>query len=383
MIYLDNAATSYPKPEIVYNGILKCMREYCANPGRGGHTMSVLAGREVMKSREIISNFFNIDCPLRLCFTKNATEAINIAIKGWVKKCDHVITTCMEHNSVLRPLKRLEKDGIIELTIVEANEFGEIDVEDISKSIKSNTSLIVSTLSSNVNGIVMPIHEIGEIAQRNGILFLVDAAQGAGTIDIDVKKMNIDMLAFPGHKGLLGPQGSGGLYVKEGIEIVPIMEGGTGSNSESLFQPNLMPDALESGTVNTPGIIGMGYGIRFIESIGRENLKLYKHLLLQRLYEGLKEIKGVKLYSVAKKDKNSGIIGFNIKGLDSTEVSSILNCKYKILTRAGLHCAPLAHRTLGTLSTGLVRLSIGCFNTIDEIDFTIKAIRDISYNRLK
>lgn len=378
MIYLDNAATSYPKPDVVYEEIEKCMRTYCANPGRGGHTMSITAAKAVVEAREIISKFFNIDNPLRLCFTKNATEALNTAIKGHLKPGDHVITTSMEHNSVIRPLKALEKQSKIELTIVKGKKYGQIDIYDIVRNIKKSTAMVACTLSSNVNGVIMPIYEIGKVTRERGIAFLVDAAQGAGCVDVDVKKMNIDMLAFPGHKGLMGPQGTGGLYVREDIKVTPLMEGGTGSNSESFLQPEFMPDLLESGTINTPGIIGLGYGIRFINSMGRENIKYFKHLLLERLYEGLRDIKGVKLYSSNDKNKNSGIIALNIKEMDSTEVSYILDKKYRIATRAGLHCAPLAHKTLNTLKTGVVRLSLGCFNTVNEIDLTIDAIRKIA-----
>lgn len=378
MIYLDNAATSYPKPDVVYEEIEKCMRTYCANPGRGGHTMSITAAKAVVEAREIISKFFNIDNPLRLCFTKNATEALNTAIKGHLKPGDHVITTSMEHNSVIRPLKALEKQSKIELTIVKGKKYGQIDIYDIVRNIKKSTAMVACTLSSNVNGVIMPIYEIGKVTRERGIAFLVDAAQGAGCVDVDVKKMNIDMLAFPGHKGLMGPQGTGGLYVREDIKVTPLMEGGTGSNSESFLQPEFMPDLLESGTINTPGIIGLGYGIRFINSMGRENIKYFKHLLLERLYEGLRDIKGVKLYSPNDKNKNSGIIALNIKEMDSTEVSYILDKKYRIATRAGLHCAPLAHKTLNTLKTGVVRLSLGCFNTVNEIDLTIGAIRKIA-----
>ncbi|MGI6778007.1 MAG: aminotransferase class V-fold PLP-dependent enzyme [Acetivibrionales bacterium] len=382
MIYLDNAATSFPKPEIVYNEIEKCMRVYCANPGRGGHYMSIKSGEAVMEARKVISNFFNISNPLRLSFTKNATEALNIAIKGCLKPGNHVITTSMEHNSVIRPLKTLEKKGKIELTVIQGNKYGGIDTNDVKKQIRQNTALIVTTLSSNVNGIVLPINEIGELSKDNGITYLVDASQGAGILDIDVRKMNIDMLAFPGHKSLLGPQGTGGLYVKESIELDTLMEGGTGSNSNNLYQPGFMPDYLESGTLNTPGIIGLAYGIRFINTIGIKNIAYLKELLLQRFFEGIREIKGVKVYSPQGKGENSGIVALNIGDMDSTEVSDILNNNYNIATRAGLHCAPLAHATLGTLDRGVVRFSIGCFNTIDDIDIAVNAVRDIAYGRV-
>jgi selenocysteine lyase/cysteine desulfurase len=249
---------------------------------------------------------------------------------------------------------------------------------DFAKSIRSNTKLIVSTFSSNVNGIVMPVKDIGSIAKDNGIPFLLDASQGAGSTEIDVEDMNIDMLAFPGHKGLMGPQGTGGLYVRDGLNINPIMQGGTGSSSESMYQPDIMPDVLESGTLNTPGIVGLGVGIEFINSFGLQNLKYHKQMLVERLYEGIKELAGVKLYSKKEIDKNTGIVAMNFEDTDSSEVSYCLDKVYNIATRAGLHCAPIAHETLNTLKSGIVRFSVGCFNTIDDIDLTVSALREIS-----
>ena len=379
MIYLDNAATSYPKPDNVYQEMLRCMKEYCANPGRGGHELSLRSGRAVMEAREIIANFFNIKDPMRLIFTKNATEALNIGFRA-LNKGDHVITTSMEHNSVIRPLKTLERDMGIELTIVQGNEFGEVSSKDFEKNIKSNTRMIVCTLSSNVNGIIMPIKEIGDIAKKNNVIFFVDASQGAGTIELDVNYNNIDMMAFPGHKSLLGPQGTGGLYVAEGIEIKPLMQGGTGSSSENLFQPEILPDALESGTLNTPGIVGLGEGIKFINSFGLENIRKYKSLLIEQIYDGLSSINGVIIYSKKEASNNSGIVAFNFEEVESTEVSYVLDKVYGIASRAGLHCAPLAHQTLGTLKSGAVRLSVGCFNTKDEINILLKALKEISDN---
>lgn len=380
MIYLDNAATSFPKPEKVYDEIIRCMREYCANPGRGGHSMAIESGKAVMQAREDISNFFNINNPLQLCFTKNATEALNIAIKGYLNQGDHVITTSMEHNSVIRPLKTLERDLEIEITIIKGDEYGEIDAADIRKNIKSNTKLIISTLSSNVNGIILPVTEIGKIASESKIAFMLDASQGAGSIKIDVEEMNISMLAFPGHKGLLGPQGTGGLYVGNGIGLKSIYQGGTGSNSEMVYQPEYMPDLHESGTLNTPGIIGLGCGIGFINNFGIDNLAKYKHILVKRLFEGISDVNGIKIYSKNSIENNSGIIAFNFMDVESTEVSYVLDKVYEIASRAGLHCAPLAHETLGTVKSGIVRLSVGCFNTIEEIDSTVKAIKEIGNN---
>lgn len=382
MIYLDNAASSFPKPECVCREMDRCMREYCANPGRGSHSLSVMAGTAVMAARDVICGLFNIHDPMRLVFTKNATEALNIAIKGTVFSGCHVVTTSMEHNSVMRPLRALERDIGLEVTVVKGNELGEIDPDGIRKEIKKNTALIVSTLSSNVNGVVMPIKEIGYIASQSGLIFLVDASQGAGSIAIDVEALNIGMMAFPGHKGLLGPQGTGCLYVREDIPIKTLMEGGTGSNSESPYQPDFLPDMLESGTLNTPGIVGLGAGTSYIGVIGLERIAAYKHRLVKMLIEGFSKIPGVSLYSVSDKSRNSGIVAINLKDLDSAELSYILDSEYGIYTRAGLHCSPGAHRALGTEKRGAVRFSVSCFNTVAEIIYTLDALEKISWNTL-
>ena len=380
MIYLDNSATTYTKPENVYKEMDRCLREYCANPGRGGHSLSILSGQAVMDAREKISAFFNIENSMQLCFTKNATEALNIAIKGILEEGDHVITTSMEHNSVMRPLKAMEMIKGVEFTVVQGNIFGEIALEDMIKNIKRNTKLIIATLSSNVNGIIMPIAEIGRIAREKGIMFLLDASQGAGSIKVDVKDMSVDMLAFPGHKGLMGPVGSGGLYLKEGLKMNSILHGGTGSNSEDLFQPEFMPDLMESGTLNTPGIVGIGAGIDFINSQGIDHLRLHKHKLIKKLHEGLSEIKKVKLYSKNEMEKNSGVVAMNLGDVPSSEISYVLDKVYDIGTRAGMHCSPLAHNTLGTSGNGVVRLSVGAFNTEEEIELTLQAFREIASN---
>ncbi|HEY9061158.1 MAG TPA: aminotransferase class V-fold PLP-dependent enzyme [Pseudobacteroides sp.] len=378
MIYLDNAATSFKKPEAVYEEVMKCMREYGANPGRGGHSLSIRASMEIMKVREKLGWFFNIKDPMRICFTKNATEALNIGISGYLKEGDHVITTSMEHNSVIRPLNTLKRDRKVEFDVIDCNQFGEIDLDDIKKAIKPNTKLLVSTLSSNVNGIIMPVKEMGSLASESGIYFLLDASQGAGSIRIDVEEMHIDMMAFPGHKGLLGPQGTGGIYIRDGLKLSPIIFGGTGSHSEIVFQPEMLPDNMESGTLNTPGIIGLGAGIGYIEEAGIDNIKARKHELVKTLHEGAEEIGCVKIYSKNDPKSNSGIVAMNFNGIDSTEVSYVLDKVYNIATRAGLHCSLMAHQTLGTVKSGIVRFSPGPFNTLDEIDITLNALREIS-----
>ncbi len=379
MIYLDNAATSFPKPECVYREMCRCMREYCANPGRGGHLLSLKAGMAVLEAREEICKLFQLSDPMRLCFTKNATEALNTAIKGIATPGSHIITTAMEHNSVMRPLRILERDCGVTLTIVTGNGLGEIEPEDIKKEIRSNTILIVCTQSSNVNGIIMPIDAIGRIAREAGVYFLVDASQGAGSLCIDVTRQNIDMLAFPGHKGLMGPQGTGCLYVREGINLKPLMEGGTGSNSEYLYQPEIMPDLLESGTLNTPGIVGLMWGAKYVSDSGITEIGEHKYRLVRMLMEGFRHIPGIKQYSVADKSRNSGIVAINLGDMDSTELSYILDKDFGICTRAGLHCSPSAHRVLGTEARGVVRFSVGCMNTISDIINTIDAVQKIAH----
>lgn len=378
IVYMDNAATSWPKPYKVLEEMNRCLSEFCANPGRGGHKMAVKCSMEVFETRKAISRLFNISNPLQICFTKNATEALNIGIKGYLKKGSHVVTTSMEHNSVLRPLADMQKNGV-RVTIVYADKKGVIDPEKIKDSITNNTRMVICTLSSNVNGSILPIKSIGEICRMKNIVFMVDAAQGAGNIKVDVAEMKIDMLAFPGHKGLLGPQGTGGLYIREGIDIEPLSSGGTGSYSLSMEQPDIMPDKMESGTLNTPGIVGLRHGIEFIESMGLENLEFHKRILLERLYWGLKRIKGINLFSSPA--NNSGIIALNMEDIDTNNLSCILSNRYNIAARAGLHCAPLAHRTLGTLSNGLLRLSPGCFTTYDEIDYVVEAFSHIASNQ--
>lgn len=376
VVYLDNAATSFPKPKKVIEEMARFMEEYCANPGRSGHFMAVKTSSKVMEVRERICEFFNLKSPFQVCFTKNATEALNIAIRGLLKPGDHVITTSMEHNSVIRPLKTLERDIGIEITILKGGKYGEINANILENVIKLNTKLVAVTLSSNVNGTILPIKELGKIARKHNKVYLVDASQGAGILPVDMEEMNIDLLAFPGHKGLLGPQGTGALCVGNNIRLEPLMQGGTGSKSNCLYQPDIMPDLLESGTLNTPGIIGLGCGLDFINCCGIDNLKFYKDELLKRLHGGLSDIEGIVLYS--KDTGNSGIVAMNINGVDSTETSYILNKDYNIATRAGLHCAPLAHETLGTKESGVVRLSLGCFNTVSEIDYVVSAIKKVA-----
>jgi cysteine desulfurase family protein len=381
MVYLDNAATSYPKPSEVYDSVFAFMKDTCANPGRSSHGMARDTAELVMKARESLAALFNFPNPLQVSFTPNATYALNMAIQGVLRRGDHVVTTAMEHNSVLRPLYELKKFGLIDYTIVQPyDRFGAIDPKTLSRAVGPRTRLMVLTASSNVTGTVMPYEEMGEIARKKGIYYLVDASQGAGVLPFDVQAMHIPLLAFPGHKGLLGPQGTGGLYVDEAVALRPIIQGGTGSRSFETIHPTFMPDMLESGTINTPGIVGLGAGVDFILKTGINAIREKKERLLARLYERLVSHPKIKLYSTIEAHKNSGIIALLIEGMDSSEVGNLLDSRYHIAVRSGFHCAPLAHKSLGTQKTGLVRISLGYFNTLDEVEYAADSLIEIANN---
>lgn len=376
IVYMDNAATSYPKPKQVIKQICRCMNRYCANPGRSSHRMAIESSQHVMNTRVKLADFFNIANSLNVVFTPNATYAINYILKGLIKANQHVITTCMDHNSVLRPLKSLQKKLGVELDIIQCDDKGDLDPDDVEKAIKENTQLIVCTYSSNVNGTIMPVKEIGSIAKRHGLKFLLDASQGAGCFNIDIKEIGANFIALSGHKGLMGPQGTGILAFAEKTDIDTIIEGGTGSTSASLEQPDLMPDMLESGTLNVPGIAGLGAAVEYIKSIGLDKIKKHKMELCQYLIDGFSSMEHVDLYSHSV-DKNSGIVAINVKGMDSSEVSSLLDNRFAIATRPGLHCAPEAHKALGTINSGIVRISPGWFNTRKDVHKLLYAIERI------
>jgi len=379
MIYLDNAATTYPKPEKVYDAIMDCMKNYCANPGRAGHKLAMRAAREIYDARENIAKLFNVDNPMNIVFTNNATDSLNLAIKGVVKRGDHIITTSMEHNSVIRPIKALEKQGI-ESTIVQCNKEGFLNIEELEKAIKPNTKLIVTTHASNVVGTLVDIKQVGEVAKEHNILYLVDASQTAGVYDINVVDINVDMIAAPGHKCLLGPQGTGILYIRDGLIVDILKEGGTGSKSEDLFQPELLPDKYEAGTHNTPGIVGLNEGIKFILEKGIDNIRAHEEELCKYMLEKLEEVPNIIIYGTKDSKKRAAVIAINIGNMDSGEITFLLDSEYQIATRSGIHCSPLAHQTLGTLEQGVVRFSLGYFNTKTEIDEAIKALKEISNN---
>ncbi|MFZ5632233.1 MAG: aminotransferase class V-fold PLP-dependent enzyme [Bacillota bacterium] len=378
MIYFDNAATTWPKPPGVPEAMARCVKEMGANPGRAGHKMSVEANRVVEETRKKLARIFNIDPDQyeRIIFTINATEALNLAVKGLLKGGDHAVTSSMEHNSVARPLNMMEKKGV-RVTRVKCAPDGSIDPADVRRAIRPGTRLVAITHASNVTGTVMPVEEIGKIAGEAGVTFLVDAAQSAGVIDIDVKKMNVDLLAFPGHKSLLGPTGTGGLYIKEGITLDPLKEGGTGSQSELPGMPDTLPERYEAGTLNTAGIAGLGAGIDFILNEGMEKMRGHELALTKRFIEGARKVPGLKIYGPAGIENRAPVVSFSIEGRKSVEIGGILDKNYGIACRAGLHCAPDAHRTLGTFEQKLVRFGFSYFNTEEEIDRSLACLEEI------
>lgn len=377
VIYLDNAATSWPKPECVYQAVDRFNREIGANPGRGSHRKAVEAGMVLLETRELLAKLFNVRDSSRIVFLPNVTYALNLALKGTLNPGDHVVISSMEHNAVARPLHALKQRGV-EVSVVQCAPDGSLDPRDVELAVRKNTRMICLVHASNLTGTIMPVEEVGGIARERGILFLVDAAQTAGVLPIDVEAMNIDLLAFTGHKGLFGPQGTGGLYIRPGLELCPLIEGGTGTLSEELSQPDFLPDRFESGTPNTPGLAGLGAGVRYLLEVGVERVRRHEQELTELLLCGLKEIKGVTLYGPCDSRRQTAVVSFNVEGLDCGEVSLLLDREYGILTRSGLHCAPLAHRTIGTIKTGACRLSPGFFTTAEDIEKTVRAIAEIA-----
>ena len=379
-IYLDNAATSWPKPPQVKEAMNRFMEEVGANPGRSGHSLSIEAARILYEAREALSVLFHVKDSSRIVFTLNATESINLALKGLLKYKDHVITSSMEHNSVMRPLRDLEKQGIA-LTVVPCFGDGTLDPREVEKKIQPTTKMIVLNHASNVTGMLLPVGEVGKIAREYNLLFLVDAAQTAGAYPIDVEKDGIDLLAFTGHKSLYGPQGTGGLVIGERIdekEVTPLKQGGTGSLSEFEEQPDFLPDRFESGTPNGIGIAGLLAGVQFVLETGVEKIRRKEMNLLDQLIKGLKGIPQVKLYCPERQENRMATLSFNITHLSRSDVAFRLEREFGILCRSGLHCAPSAHRTIGTFPDGTVRFGLSVFNTEAEIETTVQAVSMIS-----
>ena len=375
MIYLDYAATSFIKPAAVYKTVLRVMEKYGANAGRGGHDLSVKAGELIYETREKLCDLLQINSPEQLAFFPNTTAALNAGIKGVLKPGEHVVVSSMEHNSVLRPLAELKRKGIIDYTLVHADANGRLAPEDFLTACRPNTRLVICLHASNVCGNFYDIGAIGEKVRNQNRLFMVDAAQSAGVLNIDVNE--VDLLAFPGHKGLYGPQGTGGLYVREGIRLNTVIEGGTGSQSELLYQPEEMPDRLESGTLNVPAIAGLGAGVDFVLHEGTDSIRSYENMLYEYFEEKIRNIKGIQIYGT---DPRVAVCALNIANRDSIEVAGLLNTEFGIAVRSGLHCSAQAHETLGTKETGCVRFSFGYFTKKQELDKAIYALYKISKN---
>lgn len=375
MIYLDNAATSYQKPEAVYQAVQEAMH-HMGNSGRGAHGASLDASRQIYSARELLAELFHAGDPSRVAFTANSTESLNMAVFGLFGPGDHIITTMLEHNSVLRPLYLLEEAGL-ELTILPADQNGCICYEDIEKVIRPNTKGIICTHASNLTGNMVDIGWIGRFCRKIGLLFVVDASQTAGVFDINMEEMGIDVLCFTGHKGLLGPQGTGGICVRQGVAVRPLIVGGSGVHSYSKAHPEDMPTALEAGTLNGHGIAGLYAALRYIQETGMEQIRERELSLMRQFYDGVRTIPGVTIYGDFT-GQRAPIVSLNIRDYDSGEVADELAYHYEIYTRAGAHCAPLMHRALGTEGTGAVRFSMSHFNTEAEIDEAVRAVHEIA-----
>ena len=364
MLYLDNAATTLRKPAAVYTSMMWNTVFKSVNAGRGGHKMSMYGMNGIIEAQDEIAELFNIYKPQNIAFTLNATYALNMVMIGVLLHGGHVIVTEMDHNSVLRPAYRLGN-----YTIVKADESGYVEPKDVQEAIREDTKLIVCTHASNVCGTIQPVEEIGKIARENNILYMIDAAQTAGCIEIDVQKLHADFLAFSGHKGLMGPLGTGGVYVRDSMTLEPVITGGTGSKSESLIQPLFMPDMLHSGTLNSPAITALGKGVRYIKQRGLDEISQKERYLALKMESELLNMGGITVYG--RKDR-VGTTAFNIDGMSSSETAQKLSDKFAL--RAGYHCAPLAHKALKTVKTGVVRASFGAFNTRKDVEKIVDAV---------
>lgn len=377
MIYLDNAATTLHKPAQVIDAVVEAMNTL-GNSDRGVNSRSLKASRTLYEARAKIADLFGCLRADHVIFTQNSTEALNIAINGTILSGDHVISTDLEHNSVLRPLYRLETEKSVELSFVSADSKGNLSLEAFEKLIKSNTKAIICNHASNLTGNIVNLSKISRIARRHGLIFIVDASQTAGCIPLNMKEIGGDIICFTGHKGLMGPQGTGGMCIREGIDIKPLKVGGTGVKSYSSIQPQDYPTRLEAGTLNSHGIAGLSAAIDFIQSIGINFISERETKLMNSFYEGVKDITGVKIYGDFSLDQRVAIVALNINDYDSSAVSDILSQKYNISTRPGAHCAPRMHKALGTESRGAVRFSFSWFNTYEDVDRAVQAVREIA-----
>ena len=396
MIYFDNAATSWPKPPAVAEAMVRFTNDVGANPGRSGHRLSVEAGRVVYDAREAVAELFNAPDPLRVVFGHNVTEALNLALRGLLRPGDHVITSSIEHNSVMRPLRALEREGV-EVTVVRCSPEGFLNPTDVEAAVQPNTVMIALNHASNVVGTLLPVAEVGRFARQHDLLLLVDAAQTAGAYPIDVQADGIDLLGFTGHKSLYGPMGTGGLIVGERVDVArlePLKRGGTGSHSEHEEQPDFLPDMCESGTPNAVGLAGLEAGVRWVLERGVEAIRAHETALAQRLIDGLRAIHstgpsagsrqgsgrrpGATIYGGLDATHQTATVSFNLAGMEPSEVGLRLDEEYGIMCRVGLHCAPAAHKTVGTFPVGTVRFGLGAFNTIEEVDSAAEAVSQLT-----
>ncbi len=375
--YFDNSATSHPKPLSVIEKVQQTLIHFNGNPGRSGYKKAVQIDREIYNVRNKIAEFFNIKNPLQIAFTSNATESLNFAVKGMGFENCHIISSILEHNSVLRPLHYLEDEKNVTVSFAEPAENTDKLLKNISSQIRENTKAVILNHVSNLTGYIMDIEAVGKLCREKNLIFILDVSQSAGFTKIDVEKAGINILCFTGHKSLFGIQGTGGIYVEEGILLNPLLEGGTGSFSKLSRQPKVMPELLESGTLNTPGILSLGAGIDFINSVGLDKIQEHEYKLTKLFINEVSKIKNIVIYG----DKNifrGPVVSINIKDVSSSELAGILDEEFNICTRSGFHCAPLAHKYYGTYETGMVRFSFGYFNTEEEIMYAVNALREIS-----
>ncbi len=378
-VYFDNAATSYPKPEEVYRAVDHFQRYIGASPGRGTYSRAREADEVLFETRTLLATLFNVTDMTRIIFTANVTESINLALKGFLDSGDHVITTAMEHNAVWRPLKMLENERNIRIDVLDCPAGKAFDLDQLVAFIQPDTRLVLINHASNVTGTLMPIKKTGKICAEHNIILLVDAAQTAGVFPIDVREMNIGMLAFTGHKGLMGPAGTGGLFIDKRIDLKPLKEGGTGSESLLEHQPEHLPDRFEAGTLNAVGIAGLGAGVRFILDQGIDTIRSHEVNLTKYALAQLQKVPDLIIYGPEEADERTAVISFNLTQIAPEEVTYVLDEVYEIMARSGLHCAPQAHRSINTIKEhGTVRVSFGFFNTKEEIDQLIGALVDIA-----
>lgn len=377
LVYLDHAATSWPKPPAVATAMMDALEHSGANAGRGNHSLAIGTGRVLVRARAMLAQLFAVSNAQNIAFTHNTTMGLNMAIKGTLQPGDHVISTMTEHNSVRRPLEYLRRTIGIEVDYLQVDGEGQVDLLELQQSFRHNTRMVVCNHSSNLLGSILPLGIIGDMAKSHGAVFLVDAAQSAGSLDINVQEMNIDLLAFPGHKGLLGPQGTGGLYISPHLDLEPLMHGGTGSQSENSDQPMVRPDRYEAGTQNAVGVAGLLAGVKEILAMGTERIHTQEWELTQRLMEGLASIPGIRILGPGPGIQRSGIVAFVVEGQESADIAHRLDREYNIAVRAGMHCTPLAHKAADTLESGAVRASVGVSSTEEDVNRLLDAMAEM------